>query len=151
MVVVKSSGPGHGTTVLSDVGTSPSAIASSLASNPDFLVIAKPAPITTVAGLPAIRLVVGVSQTSQYGDTACPANPRCADLFARLDNLSEYFSIGGPEEVRIDISAIEVDGSEHTLFVAIDAPDGEAELKRFSTEAEEVINSIRMPADVASR
>jgi hypothetical protein len=149
MHAVKSSGPGHGTTILRNVGTSPKAIAAWLTSDPDFQIISPPTQVTSVDGLKATRIIVGVSPHARYGDSQCPPNPRCADLFRRQDN-SEYASIGGPEQVRIDIAAVRIAGRQHTLFIALDAPDGHDELERLTAEAQPILRSVRLHANVTA-
>ena len=144
MVIVKSTGAGHGTTILHKVGTTPKAVIQSLTTNPDFHVVSPPTTVTSVHGVTGTRVVLAVSRAAHYGDSACPSNPRCADLFARPDNLGEYYSIGGKEPIRLDVAAIRVDGKPHTLFIVLDAP-GPAELKRLTAEAQPILNSVRLP------
>jgi hypothetical protein len=148
MVAVKSSGPGHGTTFLKDVGRTPGDLMAWLTSDPDFHILAPPIQVRTVGGIKATRVALVVSRTARYGDPQCPADPRCADLFSRRDH-SEYFSIGGREEIRVDIAAIRIDGRPHTLFVVLDAPAGHAELQRFAALAQPVIDSVRLHRGVA--
>jgi hypothetical protein len=69
MHAVKSSGPGHGTTILRNVGTTPKAIASWFTSNPDFQIISPPTQVTSIDGFTATRIVVGVSPHARYGDS----------------------------------------------------------------------------------
>ena len=145
MVIVKSSGAGHGTTILTKVGMTPKAVIRSLTTNPDYHVISPPTTVTSVDGLTARRLVLEVSRTARYGDSTCPFNPRCADLFARPDNLGDYASIGGKEQVRIDVAAIRIDGKAHTLFIVLDAPAGRAELERLNAMTQPILNSVRLP------
>ena len=45
MLAIKSTGLGHGT-ILKNVGTTPDALLARLTSNPDFLLVSKPAPAT---------------------------------------------------------------------------------------------------------
>ncbi len=82
MSAVKSSGTGHGTTVLTDVGRTPSAVIAWLSHDPDFRIVSRPASATVGQDIKMTSLVVGVSHSANYGDPAdCPASPRCADLF----------------------------------------------------------------------
>ena len=146
MVAVKSSGPGHGTTILKDVGTSPKAMMAWLTSDPDFHIVAGPTTVRSVDGIAATRVFLVISHTARYGDAQCPANPRCADLFTRRDN-SEYYSIGGREEIRVDIAGITIDGRPHTLFVVLDAA-GPAALQQLVGLAQPVIDSVHLHAGV---
>jgi hypothetical protein len=148
MVAVKSSGAGHGTTILDNVGTTPRAMMAWITGNPDFDIVAPPTPVTSVDGIKATRVVLVISHTARYGDPSCPANPRCADLFTRRDN-SEYYSIGGTEEIRLDIAAIKIDGRPHTLFIVLDAGD-HAKLQQLAALAQPVIDSVRLHAGVTA-
>jgi hypothetical protein len=117
MVAGKSSGPGHGTTILKNVGTSPEAMMGWITGDPDFHILAGPTPVRSVGGIRATRVVLEVSKTARYGDSTCPADPRCADLFTRRDS-SEYWGPGGREEICLDIAAITIDGRTHALHRA---------------------------------
>jgi hypothetical protein len=143
LVAVKSTGPGHGGTVLNTVGKTANALVAWLTSNPDFRVIASPAPATIGVGIMMTTLVVGVSSTAQYGDSSCPANPRCADLFTKPEWTVPY-GIGGDEEARLYIA-----GVAHTFFVVLDATN-DADLAHLASEAAPIINSLRLPAGVVS-
>jgi hypothetical protein len=145
---VKSSGPGHGT-ILRTVGTTPKAITTWLTSNPDFQIISPPTQVTSVDGLTATRIVLDVSPHARYGDPRCPANPRCADLFRRKGDVEAY-SIGGPEQIRIDLAAIKIDGHPHTLFIVLDAPNGHAELERLAAAAQPILRSVRLHPNVTA-
>ena len=93
MVAVKSSGPGHGTTILKNVGTSPKAMMAWITGNPDFHIIAPPTTVTSVGGIKATRVVLVISHTARFGDRRCPTNPRCAALFTRRDGGEYYASV----------------------------------------------------------
>jgi hypothetical protein len=143
MVAVKSTGPGHGTTILTNVGTTPGALLAWLTRNPDFRIVSRPAPAAIGQDSKMISLVVGVSHSAHYGDPACPSNPRCADLFTHR-KWSDSYGIGGDEEVRLYIGTIQISGSPHTFMVALDAVD-HADLLRLENAAEPVIGSVRLP------
>jgi hypothetical protein len=148
MVAVKSSGPGHGTTALDSVGHSPSALISWLSTNHDFVVVSPPTSTTIAKRIPATTMTVGVSTSANYGDPACPSNPRCADLFTNLrwwgDNS---FGIGGDEEVQLSIASIRASGSSHTLFVTLDAPD-QAQLATLIQTAAPIVGSFWLPSRI---
>jgi len=145
MVAVKSSGTGHGTTILKNVGTTPKALISWLTHDPDFLIVSKPAQ-ATIGGITMTSLVVGVSRSANYGDPGCPANPRCADLFTNSYwGSSNFYGIGGDEEVRLYLATIQIAGRPHTFFVALDAGD-HAGLARLAQAAGPVIQSMRLPS-----
>jgi hypothetical protein len=145
LVAVRSTGAGHGT-VLTNVGTTPDALVSWMSSNPALLIVARPAPVTIGGGINTTSLVVGVSPAAQYGDSRCPGNPRCADLFTnRAFWGKDFFGVGGNEEVRLYLAAITVGGQPQTIFVALDATD-DADLAGLTTAAAPIIDSIYLPA-----
>jgi hypothetical protein len=140
MRAVKSTGPGHGTTVLTNVRATPGALVHWLATNPDFRVLASP----TLAMISHVRmtgLTIGVSSTARYGDPHCPANPRCADVFTNptYEN-GDWYGIGGNEEVRLFLGRI----SRGTVIVGLDANNAAA-LKHLERIAEPFLISIRLP------
>jgi hypothetical protein len=145
MSAVKSSGSGHGTTILTNVGRTPSALIAWLTHDPDFLIVSKPAPATVGHGIRMTALVVGVSRSANYGDPGCPSNPRCADLFTTSYWGSNSFGIGDGEEVLLYLGTIKISGSPHTFFVVLDAVD-HADLRRFEKAAEPIIGSVRLPS-----
>jgi hypothetical protein len=144
MLAVKSTGPGHGTTILTNVGTTPDALLAWLTRNPDFRIVSRPAPATIGQDTKMLTLVVGVSRSANYGDPACPANPRYADLFTNRQ-WSDFYGIGGDEEVRLDLGTIRLSGSPHTLMVALDAGD-QYGLRHLEKLAEPIIGSVRLPS-----
>jgi hypothetical protein len=152
LVAVKSTGPGHGTTVVAGVGTTPDALSSWMVSNPDLMIIEKPAAVTIGDGIKTTELVVGVSPSAQYGDPACSANPRCADLFTNraLWAKTEFFGLGGDEQLRLYLAPITVAGQPRTLFVAIDATGGASDLAALVKETSPILDSLRLPAGAAA-
>ncbi len=148
MIAVKSTGPGHGTTILKNVGTTPSALIAWLTGDPDFRIVSKPAPATVGQDITMTSLVVGVSGSANYGDPGCPSNPRCADLFTNRHWRPGGYGIGGDEEVRLYLGTIKTNGNPHTFFVALDAAD-HADLLRLENAAKPIIGSVRLPSGVA--
>ena len=151
MVAIKSTGPRHGT-ILKNIGRTPSALVSWLTSNPDFLVVSKPAPATIGHGITMTSLVIGVSRSANYGDRGCPANPRCADLFTNsfwAKNGNGGYGIGGNEEVRLYLSRIKISGRAHTFLIALDA-NNQAGLLRLERAATPILGSLRLPAGASS-
>jgi hypothetical protein len=146
MVAVKSSGAGHGTTILKNVGRTPSALTAWLTHNPDFLIVSRPAPATIGHRITMTSLVVGVSRSANYGDPGCPANPRCADLFTNSywERSSNFYGIGGDEQVRLYLGTIQISGRPHTFFVALDAVN-HADLLRLEKAANPIVNNVRVP------
>jgi hypothetical protein len=143
MQAVKSTGPGHGTTILTNVGTTPSALLAWLTRNPDLRIVSKPAPATIGQDSKMTTLVVGVSGSAHYGDPACPANPQCADLFTNRQ-WSDFYGIGGDEQVRLYLGTIQISGRPHTLMVALDAGD-QYGLRHLENLAKPIIGSVRLP------
>ena len=90
-------------------------------------------------------LVVGVSRSSNYGDPGCPANPRCVDLLTNgYWGSSNFYGIGGDEEVRLYIGTIQISGTPHTFLVALDAVN-RADLLRLEKAANPIIQGVRLP------
>jgi hypothetical protein len=65
LAAVKSSGAGHGTTILKDVGRTPGALITWLTRNHDFLVVARPVPATIGHGIRTTTLVIWVSRSAR--------------------------------------------------------------------------------------
>lgn len=147
MLAIKSTGPGHGT-ILTNVGTTPSALLAWLTGDPDFRMVSRPAPATIGHGITMTSLVVGVSHSANYDDPGCPSNPRCADMFTNRHWSPGGYGIGGDEEVRLYLGTIKVSGSSHTSLVALDAAD-HADLLRLENAAKPIIGSVRLPSGAA--
>jgi hypothetical protein len=138
MRAVKSTDPGHGTTVLNNVGTTPGALVHWLTTNPDFRVLAPPTR-ASISDVPMTTLVIGVSSTARYGDPHCPANPRCADVFTNPTyQHNDWFGIGGHEVVRMFFGRT----SAGTVIVGLDANNPTA-LRHLETIGKPVLYSIR--------
>ena len=77
MVAVKSSGAGHGTTILKNVGRTPSALTAWLTRNPDFLIVSRPAPASVGQCAPTAKVrksrPQGIQQNSWTSTT--PIHP----------------------------------------------------------------------------
>jgi hypothetical protein len=145
MVAVKSTGPGHGTTILKNVGKSPAGLITWLTHNHDFLVAAPPSN-AMIGGVPMQALTVGVSRSARYGDSGCPADPRCADLFT--DPVywgTNFYGISGEEEAALYLGTIRTSSGPQTMIVALDGPN-HADLGRLLTAARPIIESVRLPA-----
>ena len=134
---VKSTGPGHGTTVLSQVGQTPEALVKWMTTDPDFTVVAQPSKVTIGPDISAVALTVGVSTTARYADPGCPANPRCADLFALG---GDFYGIGGQEQVRLYLAKTAA-YPDAAFIVALEAPNHRA-LTQLTELAAPVINSM---------
>jgi hypothetical protein len=147
MVAVKSTGPGHGATVLHNVGTTPTALLAWLTSDKDFLIVSKPTPVTIGQGIKMTSVVVGVSHTANYGDPTCPSNPRCADLFVNpvTWGAGDWYSIGGDEQLALDLGPIHAGGNPHSLLIALDAAD-HTSLTRLQQAATPILRSLTLPA-----
>ena len=149
MLAIKSTGLDHGT-ILTNVGTTPDALLAWLTSDPDFLLVSKPAPATIGQAIKMISLVVGVPRSAKSVDPGCPAGPRCADMFtSRHWHHPGGYAIGGDEEVRLYLGTIQISGSPHTFLVALDAAD-HADLLRLENTAKPIISSVRLPSGAAS-
>jgi hypothetical protein len=145
MRAVKSSGPGHGTTVLKNVGRRPRDIVAWLTHNTDFLIVAKPARAKIAGNLQSTTLVVGVSKTANYGEPDCPSNPRCADLFTNATYWGpNAYGIAFPEQARLYLATIKRHGSSHTFYITLDAPN-HPNLLRLTQTAKPIIAAMRLP------
>jgi len=144
MVAVKSTGPGHGTP-LTDVGTSPDALVGWLTSNPDIEIVTPPES-ATVGGTPMTTLTAKASDTADYGEPECPANPRCADFFTNPRWWGPgFFGIGGDEEAMFYLGTVTLRDEPHTVIIALSAPD-DAGLSRLSSAAQPILDSVKWPA-----
>jgi hypothetical protein len=140
MRAVKSTGSGHGTTVLTNVGTSPGELVRWFKTNPALRVLASPTQ-ASISDAPMTTLVIGVSPTARYGDPSCPANPHCADVFANTAyQHNDWYGIGGRETVRLFLGHT----SQGTVIVGLDATDPTA-LKHLEMVAKPFLAGIRFP------
>jgi hypothetical protein len=145
LVPVKSTGPGHGTTVLYNVGTTPDELIGWLTSNRDFRIVEKPTPDTVGADIPVRNITVGVSAAARYGDSDCPANPRCADLFTKPGYWGGgFYGIGGEEEVRLYLGTVRLNEEPHTLLIGLDAVN-HADLGWLVGVVRPILESFRLP------
>jgi hypothetical protein len=150
MAAVKSTGPGHGTTILSNVGRTPSALVSWLTTNPDFQVVSPPEATKIARRIPATTLTMGVSSSANYGDPGCPSNPRCADFFTRPVLWgSGFYGIGYPGEVQLSLASIKRGTHKHTLIVALDAMSA-SDLITLREAVRPVVSSFRLPKTVTA-
>jgi hypothetical protein len=145
MFAVKTSGPGHGTTILKNVGRRPQDIVTWLTHNPDFMVVAQPTRARIAGKLRSTTLSVGVSATAKYDDPGCPSNPRCADLFTNATYWGgNFYGIGGDGQVRLYLAAMKRNGHSHTFYIALDASN-HANLLRLTQTAKPIIAAMRLP------
>jgi hypothetical protein len=147
MVAVRSSGAGHGQTVLKNVGSTPHALVEWLTHNPDFVVLSHPSSRMVGDGIAMTSLVVGVSPTVDYGDH-CPApHNRCADMFVnpRTWGPGEWYGLGGRTEDRLYIGTIRGNGRSHTFMIDLDAGNG-ASLRDLEAAAAPILSSLSLPS-----
>ena len=137
------------TTLIAGVPRTAAGLSGYLRGNPDFIV-SKAAETTIAGGLPATTYVVGVSKTAKFTDPGCPVFPHCADLLTDPDHWGpNVYGIGAPEVVRLYLATVGSGADAHLFVVALDAPD-DAELARFTTVAQPIISSIRLPAVIGT-
>jgi hypothetical protein len=144
MVAVKSTGPGHGRP-LPNVGRTPQGLINWLLANRALSIVSRPARISVAHGIKMTTLALTVSKAANYGDSGCPANPRCADLFTRpglWGNL--FYGIGGPEEVRLYVGRITSGNRSHVFIVALDA-ENHSRLLHLRMAAQPILASMRAP------
>jgi len=149
LVAVKSTGPSHGTTVLTNVGTTATALLSWLTSNPDFMVVSTPTATKIAGRIPATTLTMGVSAAANYGDPGCASNPRCADFFKSPLWGQDFYSIGYPEEAQFSLAAIKRGTKGHTLFVGLEATN-DSDMAALRAATHSVVASFWLPKTVTS-
>jgi len=151
LLAVKSTGPGHGTTVLTNVGTTPTALVRWLTRNHALHVVSRPSPSKIAGRIPATTLTIGVSRSAHYGDPHCPANPRCADLFTS-GLWSDSYGIGGAEQAQLSLAKIKQNGSQHTMFITLDAGTGSNHrgLITLRKLVRSIVASFRLPKSVTT-
>src|SRR5262245_45695800 len=121
MVAVKSTGAGHGKP-LPNVGRTPQALIHWLLTDRAFSIVSRPARINVAHGIKMTTLTLTVSKAANYGDSGCPATPRCADLFTRPGLWGNgFYGIGGTEEVRLHVGRITSGNRSHVCIAALDA------------------------------
>jgi hypothetical protein len=143
---VKSTGPGAGTQILRDVGSSSAALVHWITSNPDFDVVDRPHPVTVGQGITATQVTVQVSHTARSTDPGCPDNPRCAAVFRGPSWSSDlFYGIGGEETVQLLFATVPFAGRSSTLVIALDAmsPSEVLEVRRAS---QPFLDSLRLPS-----
>jgi len=146
MVAVKSSGAGHGETILKSVGKTPSALVSWLVHNRDFAIGSRPRSTTVGQRIPMTSLVVGVSPSVDYGDHCPAAHNRCADMFVnpRTWTTGNWYGMGGRTEDRLYIGTIHMHGRPHSFLIDLDAEDM-AHLIRLESAAQPILGSLTLP------
>jgi hypothetical protein len=147
MRAVKSSGEGHGTTVLPTVGKTAGDLIRWLTTDRDFQTVSQPTGTTIGNQIKATTIAIGVSTHANYGDPGCPANPRCADLFRNplTWQPGDWFGIGGTEQVRLYLAPIKSNSTiPHTLEIALDAPT-HTRLQHLTSQVRHIIPTIRLP------
>lgn len=109
-------------------------------------------PSALVHGVRMTTLTLGISTSANYGDPECLANPRCADLFKdpKYWGSSDFYGIGGSEQVRLSLGTIRVSGKSHTLFVGLDA-EGHTQLASHVLRRVRRVGVRRRIADVRSK
>jgi hypothetical protein len=140
MSAVKSTGPGHGTTVLNNVDRTAAALTHYLVTNPALAVVGSPAQVQ-LGGVSTTRLVWGVARTARYGDPQCPANPRCADVFTNTRWWNgNSFGIGAPSQDQTYLA----ETSLGSVIVDLDAdnPTALAALEKLATP---ILESLSIP------
>jgi len=132
--------------VIHGADSSADALITWLTSTPDFEILEEPKEVTVGEDIQGTELTLTTSDTANFGDPDCPANPRCSALFTDLHHwpTDEFYAIGGDETARIFIATAHYPEGDHTFFVTLDAPN-ESELADFADEAQPIIDSIQLP------
>jgi len=144
-VIVSSHRTAPAGTVVPAAGATPESIVRWFTTNPDFRVLAAPKAAKLAGGTTGTVLDLGISKTANYGDPDCPGNPRCADLFKDVIHWgNNFYGIGGLEVIRLFVATVEYPTGNHIFLMAMDVPSADA-LKSFATEAQPIIDSLRLP------
>jgi hypothetical protein len=131
-------------TIVESVGQTPAAFIKWFTTDRDFDVIEKPVSIT-IGGVDGQALAVDISTTANYGDAGCPANPRCADFVTDPKHWgSDFFGTGGDAADWMFFASVHYPTGDHLFAIVLDAPSP-AELTKFRTEAQAVIDSLIAP------
>jgi len=106
-------------------------------------VAARPASVlTTIVVSP---LAVGVSETADFGDADCPANPRCADILTDPAHWgTNMYGIGGDESLRLFMTTLPYPAGDH-LFAVGWQGDTAADMRAFGVLTQPILDSIRVP------
>jgi hypothetical protein len=113
------------------------------------LVVSPSTPTTIAGGIDAITYVITVSPAAQNKDPGCPVHPLCADLFTDPKHWGGgVYGIGAPAAVRLYLATVASGGDSHLLLIGLEGED-EAALERLTQDAAPIIESIRLPSDIA--
>lgn len=117
-----------------------------LTSSSDVEIIDGPTDVTVGDGIEGVELTLTTSDTANFDEPECPANPRCVALFTDLHHwpTGESYSIGGDEVSRIFISTAHFPEGDHTFFVTLDAINAD-HLPALADQAQPIIDSLQLP------
>lgn len=136
-----------GGTLAAGVGTTPETLITWFTSNPDFKIITPPQPATVGDGIAGTVITMGVSDTADFGDPECPANPHCASFIKDPNHWGDnFYAIAAPEVTRMFLATASYPGGDHTFVVAMDVPNLAA-LEPFATRMQPILDSLRLPKD----
>ena len=134
--------------VRQDIGRTARDLLTWLTTTPDFEVVSRPVRTKVGASIPGTQVTVTTSDTADFAWNDCPDNPRCAAILTDPAHWGQnFFAIGGAEVARIFVAPLHYPGGTHTFIVTLDCPD-RAALRRFATQAEPIIRSLRLPTDL---
>lgn len=143
-VIATTRGMGPENEIVDDVAGTPEAFVEWFTNSSDFTVIEGPT-AASIAGTAGTVLALGVSKSAAFGDSQCPANPRCADIYTDPAHWGpNVFSIGGDEAARMYLASIPYAGMDHLLAVNWIVPSA-ADLPAFVVETQPIADSIKVP------
>jgi hypothetical protein len=136
--------------VREDIGPEADQLLSWLTTTSDFSIISEPVAATVGDSIHGTQLTLGVSDTANFDWDDCPDNPRCAAILTDPQRWGvNFWAIGGDETARVFIATVPGADGDHTFFVTLDAPDQD-ELEKLAEEATPIIESLRLPSDLAA-
>ena len=131
---------------LKGVGSTADALVKWLTSTSDFAILAKPKTVTVGDGVKGKQLTVTTSGSADFAWDDCPYNPHCAAIFTNPGHWgSNFYAIGGDEVSRIFVTTLHFPEGDHTFFVTLNAVSA-SDLAAFVSEAQPIIDSLRLPA-----
>ncbi len=145
-VVATNRNTGPANMIVDDVAGTPEAFVEWFTNNDQFTVIEEPR-VANIANTSGTIFGIEIAESAAYGDPACPANPRCADLVTDPAHWGDnFFSIGDPSAVRLYLATVSYASGDHLFAIAWEAPTP-AELRTFAVDAQPIVDSIRLPEE----
>jgi len=127
--------------LLPGVERTPNGLVQWLVTNPN--IDASEPTSTTVGGIPATTLTVKISNENVNVDPECPPGVRSCLIFIWVD-LGNNLAIGYGEAVRLYLLRTQIDGSDETLVISLDAPSSQ-QLTELTALVQPILASVQIP------